>query len=269
MDVKYISREIQILKKLNSERVVRYIDTIIDDYNLLYIQMEFCSDNLKNILKYKNIVFNRKMEEEMSELEYYISCKIFMELLEAMDYLHKLTPPIIHRDIKPANILFTEKGMENGIFFKLCDFGLAKLYEKDSNSVGMGTDKYMAPEVWDGCYETKANIYSLSIILYELFNLVNNSERSHSLKEYFDIIEELSNKMSSKLYKKRPSCNDIIEKQNKWGFSYMPLIDIIQKASPECHSLNIYMNYHSKINIHHQNSFENQSSSTKHNLKNF
>ena len=72
-----ISREIQILKEMKSERVVRYISTMIDNNNILYIQMEYCSDNLKNILKIKHKIFRRKKEEGMKKLEYYISCKIF------------------------------------------------------------------------------------------------------------------------------------------------------------------------------------------------
>ena len=79
-----------------------------------------------------------------------------MELIEALNYLHEQNPPIIHRDIKPANILFSVKGLRNGIFFKLCDFGLAKLYDGKSNTIGMGTQKYMAPEVNDGNYDTKS-----------------------------------------------------------------------------------------------------------------
>ena len=202
-----MSREIQILKALNSERVVRYFNAMIDYNNILHIQMEFCSENLKNILEYKHIIFKRKKNEKMKELEFFISCKIFIELIEALNYLHEQKPkPIIHRDIKPANILFTFKGLNNGIFFKLCDFGLARLYSinrserssdnsvvpnmdintcninhnnndssmSTSNTRAVGTNKYMAPEVWDGKYDTKADIYSLSIVGQQIFDIDNN-----------------------------------------------------------------------------------------------
>ena len=185
---------------MKSERVVRYISTMIDNNNILYIQMEYCSDNLKNILKNKHKIFRRKKEEGMKKLEYYISCKIFIEILEALNYLQEQNPPILHRDIKPENILYTDKGLHTGIFFKLCDFGLAKLYGRStdnitvsninlnnlnhinndqssmstSNTIGVGTNKYMAPEVWDGKYDTKADIYSLSIVGQQIFDLDNN-----------------------------------------------------------------------------------------------
>src|ERR1700751_2722017 len=65
IDTKYIVREIENLSKLQNERVVRYMKTWIDNNNSLYIQMEFCSDNLRNILDVKHLVFNRQSEDSM------------------------------------------------------------------------------------------------------------------------------------------------------------------------------------------------------------
>ena len=139
LNLNFISREIQILSKLDSPRVVQYLKTVVAN-NSFDIQMEYCSDNLTNIMRNKHRVFNRDIQQQMGELEYLISCKIFVELLEAVKYLHDQKPPVIHRDIKPSNVLFSEKG-NAGIFFKLCDFGLAKLCEQENNSRAVGTGK--------------------------------------------------------------------------------------------------------------------------------
>ena len=206
------------MTKLKGERNVKYFKTMIDNNNFLHIYMELCSDNLKNILENKHKVFNREKQEQMNELEYFIICKILIELLEAVNYLHEQSPPIIHRDIKPENILFSEDGTETGIFFKLCDFGLAKLYDGTSNTRGVGTNKYIAPEVWDENYDTKADVYSLSIILEDLFDLDFNASRDDELRDHFETIEKLVEDMR-RMAKNRPNCREILNEHDKW-FQY-------------------------------------------------
>jgi serine/threonine-protein kinase len=101
---------------------------------------------------------------------YFISCELLIEIIECVDCLHKQNPPIIHRDLKPENILVSD-GI-NGRFVKLADFGLSVIHEfiDQSHTQASGTIKYMAPEVIKSRkYDTKADIYSLGIIVEELF----------------------------------------------------------------------------------------------------
>ncbi len=152
-----------------SDYVVYFHNSWIENNKTLYIQMELCFNTLKSVLQMKQKEFERNQFEVMTPLEYYISSQLFKETLEAVDYLHKLNPPIIHRDLKPTNILITE-GM-NGRFVKLGDFGLATIhgFESQSHTEALGTAKYMAPEVFNGRhYGTKADIYSLVVVLQEL-----------------------------------------------------------------------------------------------------
>ena len=226
--------------------------------------MELCTDNLKNILDSKYQVFKRSNNNPMKELEFYISCKIFIEILQALNYIHELSPPIVHRDIKPANILFTEKGVETDIFFKLCDFGLAKLYEhtgsakknnshssfdrqfsslNTSNTRGVGAYKYMAPEIWNGKYNTKADIYSLGVLVHQLFDLTNNLDRNDKLKKYFRTIEDLLEDMMRMNMMKRPTCTEILKGSNSWCDSLIIPENFILNEMEE-YSLNIYIKYH-------------------------
>src|ERR1700721_2086714 len=125
-----ILKEVKILSKLSEVYVVRYYESWIES-NSLYIQMELCSHNLKKVIEEKPKCFERQSSEAMNSIEFYISCQLFKELLECVQYIHGLKPPIIHRDLKPGNILIVEKS-SNGRFLKLCDFGLAKEHEFNS-----------------------------------------------------------------------------------------------------------------------------------------
>jgi len=75
---------------------------------------------------------------------------------------------IIHRDIKSMNVLVTDD-----FSCKLADFGTAKLNESSTanlmNTANAGTPLWMAPEVKFGQYGFPADIYSLGLVLFEMF----------------------------------------------------------------------------------------------------
>lgn len=84
------------------------------------------------------------------------------KLLSALQHCH--SENIVHRDIKPENILFDQN--KNIV---LVDFGLAK-QTKAVMDVVAGTPYFMAPEVIDGKYQERCDIWSLGIVLYMLIS---------------------------------------------------------------------------------------------------
>jgi serine/threonine protein kinase len=164
------------MAKMRSDYIVRYFSSWIENNEILYIQMELCFNTLKAIMEQKLNEFKRNRFEVMTPLEYYISSELFKEILEAVNYLHSLKPPIIHRDLKQTNILITEG--KNDRFVKLADFGLATIHEFDrqTHTEGPGTPNYMAPELRGGrSYDTKVDIFSLGYVWQELFDVDINS----------------------------------------------------------------------------------------------
>jgi serine/threonine protein kinase/tetratricopeptide (TPR) repeat protein len=102
--------------------------------------------------------------------------KLFIQVCQAVQHAHQ--KGIIHRDLKPSNILVT---LHDGVPVpKVIDFGIAKatanqkLTDKTIYTAleqFIGTPAYMSPEqaeVTGLDIDTRSDIYSLGVLLYEL-----------------------------------------------------------------------------------------------------
>ncbi len=101
--------------------------------------------------------------------------RLFVRVCRAIQHAHQ--KGVIHRDIKPSNILVGEHDGES--VPKVIDFGIAKatgieLTEKTlvtGHGQALGTPAYMSPEqaeLGGGAVDTRADIYALGVLLYEL-----------------------------------------------------------------------------------------------------
>lgn len=98
--------------------------------------------------------------------------RVVTEVLRALDYAHTLvdldgTPlRLIHRDVTPQNVFLTFDG-----HVKLMDFGIAKALDSTiETQAGMlkGKPAYMAPEQYTGHSDSRADIFSAGVVLWEL-----------------------------------------------------------------------------------------------------
>lgn len=91
------------------------------------------------------------------------------QLLDALEYLHTLDPPVLHRDIKPSNIKLLAPG-----HVVLLDFGLAKgiaggMTRTGSQSLLAYSPNYSPLEQMQGAgTDERSDLYSLGATLYHL-----------------------------------------------------------------------------------------------------
>jgi len=101
--------------------------------------------------------------------------KLFEHVCEGIHHAHQ--KGIIHRDIKPSNILVSVHG--DRAVPKIIDFGIAKATARSLTDKTvftcqgqlLGTPEYMSPEQVDLAtqdIDTRSDIYSLGVLLYEL-----------------------------------------------------------------------------------------------------
>jgi serine/threonine protein kinase len=116
-----------------------------------------------------------------------------LDIARALAFLH--TKKIIYRDLKPENVGFDVRGNA-----KIFDFGLAKeLKQKDLRedtdgfeATGLtGSRRYMAPEVVTcNFYGFSADVYSFSILLWEVFSLKTPFGSCNANELYRFVIEK-------------------------------------------------------------------------------
>ncbi|BGO91424.1 ATP binding [Rhodotorula toruloides] len=152
-----LEREIELLKDLQHENIVQYLDSSMD------------GQHLNIFLEYVPGGSVAALLQNYGAFEEALVSKFVRQILTGLDYLHERE--IIHRDIKGANILVDNKGN-----IKISDFGISKKVE-DTLLTGakvhrpslQGSVYWMAPEVVkQTAYTSKADIWSLGCLVVEM-----------------------------------------------------------------------------------------------------
>ena len=144
--------EARLLSVLSHPRVVRVLEYFQDETGQ-YLVMELVEGtDLGAVLKQRGNP-GLPLEEAMEDVRH--AC-------EALQYVHE--QQIIHRDVKPQNLILGDKGVV------LVDFGIARLLEEEeTGTVGIGTPRFMAPEVFaGGAVSQRSDVFGLAATLWTL-----------------------------------------------------------------------------------------------------
>ena len=151
-DLQALRQEIEILRTLQHENIVLMLDYFETESEIIVVT-EYAQGELFEVLE-----DDRSLPEEEVRI-------IARQLVQALYYLH--SNRVIHRDMKPQNVL-----LGAGSRVMLCDFGFARAMSQHTTVLTSikGTPLYMSPElVQEQPYDHRADLWSLGIILFELF----------------------------------------------------------------------------------------------------
>ena len=202
-DKKEYENEINFLKNVKGKNILNIIDYYQDDKDIFYyIILEKMDGDLEKLINEK---YKKGMKSSLIR-------KIFSQINSGLKDMLKKGK--CHRDLKPSNILYSYINEEKTNFIiKLGDFGLSTDLKSTQYASNAGTKRFKAPEVEEGKFSNKCDLYSIGIILYYLktgeyifdgkreLDIFNNKDKNIIKK---DTDDELLNKLIRKLVVKDP-----------------------------------------------------------------
>jgi serine/threonine-protein kinase len=152
--IERFKHELRYARRITHENVIRIHDFLTLQKSHAISMEYFPSHSLSDELKQGPLSLKRGL-------------KIVWDICCGMRAAHQAG--VVHRDLKPPNILLNAHGL-----VKVVDFGLAALNHTDARltrtGVLIGTPTYMAPEqVRARTIDARTDIYSLGVIMYEIF----------------------------------------------------------------------------------------------------
>jgi hypothetical protein len=144
--------EARLLSALDHPRVVEVVD-YFQDPSGQYLVMDLV----------EGVDLGRMLKEAGSPgLPLPDAVEYVRQACEALQYVHE--QHIVHRDVKPQNMILGGEGIV------LVDFGVAReMGEEDQGTVGIGTPRFMAPEIFAGGHVSpRSDVFSLAATLWTL-----------------------------------------------------------------------------------------------------
>ncbi|GLE08984.1 hypothetical protein PINS_up020459 [Pythium insidiosum] len=150
--------EAKLMAAMRHDRIIAFIGVGWNDPMDVHVVTEFMSGgDLRGLLQWLDSQ-SRPTGFDLEKL------KIALHIAEALAYLHSRRPQVLHRDLKSRNVL-----LSSTLDAKLIDFGVSRERVDQTMTEGVGTVRWMAPEVMtSGRYGASADIFSFGVVLSEL-----------------------------------------------------------------------------------------------------
>jgi eukaryotic-like serine/threonine-protein kinase len=174
--MKRFVHELRYSRKITHKNVIRIYDFLYIKGNYAISMEYFPSHTLGGeIVNEKPVALKRAV-------------KFGIDIATGMAVAHQAG--IVHRDLKPANILIDNDGL-----LKIVDFGVAAAQTQGDTQLTktgyvIGSPKYMAPEqILGKKVDERADIYSLGVIMYEMFSGVPPYSRGDHMSVMYQHVQ--------------------------------------------------------------------------------
>lgn len=185
-----LKSETEIYLSLDHPHVAR-LEMVYETESDLHLVMEYMAGGEL----YDRLAEKRQYTEEAT-------AEATHQMLLAVAYLH--AHKIAHRDLKLENFLYVDPSSSD---LKIIDFGFAK-FANEGMTQACGSIHYVAPEVLAHCYNEKADIWSIGVIVYML--LTGNPPFHGTDDEVLRKIKSGNVRWSSRYHKLSPLAKDFV-----------------------------------------------------------
>ncbi|PPQ66652.1 hypothetical protein CVT26_009406 [Gymnopilus dilepis] len=151
--------EVLVWRQLRHPNILPFIGADLDLFSprFCFVSPWMCNGDIMSFLK------------QHPEHDRFCSIR---EIVDGIDYLHGLDPPVTHKDIKGTNVL-----VKDDLVCCLADFGLSSIVESQDlchSPAFQGSVCWMAPELLDPSLCPRQNpragdIYALACTIYEIY----------------------------------------------------------------------------------------------------
>jgi serine/threonine protein kinase len=213
-------REIDFLKSLSHERIPSYLGHYVAEVQgrpLLHLVVEYIDGESLAVIQ-------REHRWSVSEIS-----SIVLQMLEVVDYLHSLQPPVLHRDIKPTNLMLqadTQKEWQ----VHLIDFGTAmdSIHLSMGATQNVGTIGYTPLEQIQGFPSMASDVYSMGVVTWELLTRCRAKDYLRGpLLQWQEPAQDLPEYLRCWLSKM------LAEESERYQSAGEALIDLMRLSTPE------------------------------------